>query len=251
MNVMVEIKKDNVVTSKLTTSKITVPKVSSTQLTVTGNDSNSILVICAHSDDQVFGPGGTVAKYAKEGKKVHTIIFSYGEQSLPLHQKEYTIRARVKEALDVDKYLGGNGVTFLGLEENKFSEQFKSKRMYPKLKKLILKYRPSIIFTHSIDDPLPDHHALNKVLLETIDRMRYKCDVYMFDIWNIFNFKKRHYVKIIVDISDTFKIKIKALNMFTSQKWSLFSLMWSVRFKAWSTGKEINVKYAEVFYKIR
>jgi LmbE family N-acetylglucosaminyl deacetylase len=216
-----------------------------------GHDHNSVLIVCAHSDDQVFGPGGTVAKYAKEGKKVHTIIFSYGEQSLPLQRKEYTIRARVKEAKDVDKYLGGHGVTFLGLEETKFSEQFGRKKMYPKLKRLILEYKPSIIFTHSVDDPLPDHRALNKLLLETIDRMRYKCDVYMFDVWNLFNFKKRHYVKIIVDISDTYKMKITALKMFESQKRALFALMWTVYLRAWLNGKNIKAKYAEIFYKIR
>jgi LmbE family N-acetylglucosaminyl deacetylase len=216
-----------------------------------GNDPNSVLVICAHSDDQIFGPGGTVAKYAKEGKKVHTIIFSYGEQSLPLQKKEYTIISRVKEAKDVDKYLGGDGVTFLGLEETKFMEQFSKKKMYPKLKRLILTFRPSIIFTHSVDDPMPDHRTTNKLVLETIDRMRYKCDIYMFDVWNLFNFKKRNYVKIIVDISDTFKMKVKALRMFTSQKRSLFMLMWSVYLKAWSGGREIKVKHAEVFYKIR
>ncbi|MGV8141507.1 MAG: PIG-L deacetylase family protein [Candidatus Woesearchaeota archaeon] len=216
-----------------------------------GNDPNSVLVVGAHSDDQIFGPGGTVAKYAKEGKKIHTIIFSYGEMSMPIHQREYAVRKRVKESLDVDKFLGGYGVTFLGLDEGKFSEQFEKRKMYPKLKKLILKYRPSIIFTHSVDDPLPDHRALNKVLLETIDRMRYKCDVYMFDVWNVFNFKKRHYVKIIVDISQTFDMKIKALKMFDSQKLSMFSLMWSVYLRAWINGRDIKVKYAEVFYKIR
>jgi LmbE family N-acetylglucosaminyl deacetylase len=216
-----------------------------------GHDPNSVLIICAHSDDQTFGPGGTVAKYAKEGKKVHTIIFSYGEMSLPLQQKEYTIKARVKESLDVDKYLGGDGVVFLGLEETKFTDQFKNKKMYPKLKRLILQYNPSIIFTHSNDDPMPDHRALNKVLLETLDRMRYNCDVYMFDVWNVFNFKKRNYIKILVDISDTFEFKVKALKMFKSQKMSLFSLMWSVYTKAWINGKNIKVKYAEAFYKIR
>jgi len=216
-----------------------------------GHDPNSVLIICAHSDDQIFGPGGTVAKYAKEGKKVHTIIFSYGEQSLPLTKKEYIIRARVKEAQDVDKYLGGYGVTFLGLEETKFNEQFKSKGMYPKLKRLILKYRPSIIFTHSVDDPMPDHRMANKLLLETVDRMRYKCDIYMFDVWNLFNFKKRHYVKIVVDITETFDMKIKALKMFTSQKRALFALMWSVYLRAWHSGSDINVKKAETFYKIR
>jgi len=216
-----------------------------------GHDANSVMIICAHSDDQIFGPGGTVAKYAKEGKKIHTVIFSYGEQSLPLQQKEYTIKARVKEAKDVDKYLGGHGVTFLGLEETKFSDQFSKKKMYPKLKRLIMQNNPSIIFTHSVDDPLTDHRALNKLLLETIDRMRYKCDVYMFDVWNLFNFKKRHYVRIIVDVTDTYDMKITALKMFESQKRSLFMLMWTVRLRAWLNGKSIKAKYAEIFYKIR
>jgi LmbE family N-acetylglucosaminyl deacetylase len=214
-------------------------------------DPNSVLIICAHSDDQIFGPGGAVAKYAKEGKRVHTVIFSYGELGMPIHQREYAIKTRVKESLDADKYLGGDGVTFLGLDEGKFAEKFKEKNMYPKLKRLILNYKPSLIFTHSVDDPLPDHRALNKVVLETIDKMRYKCDVYMFDVWTLFNFKNRHYVKIVVDISDTFKLKVKALKMFPSQKLSLMSLTWSVYLKAWLAGREIGTKYGEVFYKIR
>jgi LmbE family N-acetylglucosaminyl deacetylase len=216
-----------------------------------GHDPNSVLIVCAHSDDQVFGPGGTVAKYAKEGKKIHTVIFSYGEMSMPIHQREYAVKKRVKESLDVDKYLGGHGVTFIGLNEGKFIDQFKNKNLYPRLKKLILQYKPSIIFTHSVDDPLPDHRALNKLLLETIDRMRYKCDVYMFDVWNVFNFKKRHYVKILVDVSHTFDMKIKALKMFESQKLSMFSLMWSVYLRAWLNGRSIKAEHAEAFYKIR
>ncbi len=232
-------------------SKSNIKRKKEVKLDEHGHDSDSVLIVCAHSDDQIFGPGGTVAKYAKEGKKVYTVIFSYGEQSLPLTKKEITIRARVKEALEVDKYLGGHGVTFLGLEETKFTEQFNKKKMYPKLKKLILQYNPSIIFTHSVDDPMPDHRALNKLLLETVDRMRYKCDIYMFDVWNLFNFKKRHYVKIVVDVSDTFDMKIKALKMFTSQQRALFWLMWTVYLRSWHSAREIKVKHAETFYKIR
>lgn len=214
-------------------------------------DPDSIMVICAHSDDQTFGPGGTIAKYAKEGKKIYTIIFSYGHISAPLMKKEIIASARVKEAKNVDKFIGGQGVIFLGIDENKFIEQFTTKRVYPKLKKLILEKRPSRIFTHSYDDPHPDHRALNKLLIGTLDRMKYKCDVYVFDIWTLFNTKKQHHPKIVIDISSTFKTKIKALKMFESQKLSLFSLMWSVYLKAWLLGKQNGMKYAEAFYKIR
>jgi len=223
----------------------------SVKLKDTGNDPNSVLIICAHSDDHIFGLGGTIAKYAREGKKVHTVIFSYGEMSHPLHQREYIIKRRVKEAHDVDKYVGGSGVIFLGLSEGRFLEQFSSRHMYSKLKKLILLYKPHIIFTHSNDDTLQDHRAVNKSVLETLDKMRYKCEVYAFDIWTVFNFKKRHYVHIIIDISDTFKTKLRALKMFESQKATLFSLMWSVYFKAWINGRKIKARYAESFYKIR
>jgi LmbE family N-acetylglucosaminyl deacetylase len=123
--------------------------------------------------------------------------------------------------------------------------------MYPKLKKLILQYKPTRIFTHSVDDPVPDHRAVNKILLESLDKMKSSCEVYMFDIWNFLNFKKQNYPKIFVDITQTFKTKIKALRMFESQKIALFSLMWSVYFKAWLNGRKINARYAEVFYKIR
>jgi LmbE family N-acetylglucosaminyl deacetylase len=218
---------------------------------ITGLDKNSILVICAHSDDQIFGPGGTIAKYAQEGKSIHTIIFSYGEGSHPWFQKEYTIAARVKEALAVDKFIGGNGVVFLGLEEGKFKEQYAAKRVYQKIKTQILKYRPAIIFTHSIDEPLPDHRILNKIILESLDRMKYKGEVYMFDIWNLFNFKKRHYANIAVDISTTFNTKINALKLFKSQKVALFTLRWSVYFRAWINGWKHKMNYAEIFYKIR
>ncbi len=214
-------------------------------------DENVVFVICAHSDDQIFGPGGTVAKYAKEGKQIYTIIFSYGEGSHPWFQKHYTIKARVKEALSADKFIGGSGVLFLGLQESKFLEQYSARKIHAKMRRLLLKYKPKRIFTHSMDDPLPDHRALHKRLIETLDKIKYPGEVYAFDVWTIFNFKKRHYVQIAVDISDTFKTKVAALRLFKSQAAARFSLTWSVYVKAWINGKKNKVRYAEVFYKIR
>src|SRR5512137_2295312 len=75
-------------------SIMTIKKGRKQPLGANGKDTNSVLIICAHSDDQVFGPGGTVAKYAKEGKRVHTIIFSYGEKGMPIHNREYAVRTR-------------------------------------------------------------------------------------------------------------------------------------------------------------
>ena len=75
---------------------------------------DDILVFCAHSDGKILGPGGTLAKYAKEGKKVRSIIFSYGEYSQPHLKKEIIINRRIKEAEEADKAIKGKGVQFLG-----------------------------------------------------------------------------------------------------------------------------------------
>jgi len=54
-----------------------------------------------------------------------------------------------------------------------------------------------------------------------------------------------------VDITDTFKLKLKALRCFKSQWMTMISLLWSVYFRAIINGLDARCKYAERFYKIR
>ena len=103
----------------------------------------SVFVICAHSDDQILGPGGTLAKYAKEGKEIFTIIFSYGETSHFWLKKKVSAEIRVKEAQNADKVIGGSGVVFFGLKEGKFFEEVKNKDIKDKVKKLLKEKKSS------------------------------------------------------------------------------------------------------------
>lgn len=212
---------------------------------------NPIIIFCAHSDDQIFGVGGTVARYAKEGKDVYTIIFSYGESTHFWLKRHISAEMRVKESQNADKVIGGKGVIFLGLTEGKFREGFKEWKLDKRVATLIKKIKPTKIFTHSEEDPHPDHKSVHDLILETMDKMKYKCDVYSFDIWNPIRIKKRDQPKLIVDITDTFKLKIKTLKCFKSQRLSLFSLLPSVYIKAITNGYQNHVKYAEAFTKER
>ena len=116
---------------------------------------------------------------------------------------------------------------------------------------LTLEKKPAKIFTHSIDDPHTDHRAVYKIVTDTYDSMRYKCDVYSFDVWNPINFRKRDQPKLYVDITDTFKTKLSALRCFESQKIAMITLLWSVYLRAIINGLHNHCKYAERFYKIR
>ena len=211
----------------------------------------TILVFGAHNDDQVLGVGGTMAKYAKEGKRVITVIFSYGELSHPHLKPELLIKWRVKESRKPDEIMGGKGVYYLGIMEGKFMEEAGTKKTKEKIKGFIKKYKPAKIFTHSMDDPHPAHREVLRVMKEAFDEIDYKGDVYVFKVWNPFTIRKRGLPKMVVDITNTFKNKVEAIKAHTSQKMTVISLMWNVYLQAKISGMKEGVKYAEVFYKIR
>lgn len=211
----------------------------------------NILVICAHPDDEVFGPGGTIAKYAKEGAQVDVIIFSYGEQSHPWLRKKFVIETRKNEQKEASEILGTKTTTFLGLREGSFKEESGNKNVYSKISSMIKTKKPIKIFTHSSDDPHPDHKVVHKTVMKAIEQADYNCDVYTFDIWNPINLINRKKPKMYVDVSKTFGKKIEALKCFRSQKVSLILLLWSVYIKALVSGIESKNKFAEVFYKVR
>lgn len=210
----------------------------------------TIFTICAHSDDQIFGPGGTLAKYAMEGHTIKTIILSLGEFSNFWLQDHVTQEMRVSESEYADKIIKGKGITFFDLREGKFNEEAEGKEIVKKLSRMIKKENPIKIFTHSMDDPLKDHRDTLHLVFEALDTVPNSVPVYTFNVWNAFNFRQDH-PKFVVDISDTFKIKIKALKCFRSQRHTMMILLWSVYTKAFFHGLRNDVKWAEVFYRVR
>lgn len=209
----------------------------------------TIFVICAHSDDQVFGVGGTIAKYVREGKIVHTFIFSYGENSHPWLQQDVTVKMRSQESYDADAILGGSGVEFFDLKEGKFLEA--PSKVKKRLQALILKHKPTKIFTHSLDDPHPDHKAVASIVLNAYDGIKSKANVYTFDVWSPVKVKERLSPKLIVPVKETFSIKLQALRCFKSQWVAMIVLLWSVYARALKNGLHYGGFLAEKFHKVR
>lgn len=217
----------------------------------------SIVVFVAHSDDQVIGVGGTMAKYAKKGYKVYTIVCSFGEESHPHLKRSEISKRRVKESQKANSILGCEKVIFLGLKAGRFLKDYSEKRWKKKIEKIILKISPDRIFTHSPYDLHFDHRAASKIILDVVDKMEFKSEVYFFNIWVLFNFKRNRYPSLVEDISNEFRQKVKALNVFKSQITPLSYvqlnniLYLSTFIKAIWTGLKINKEYGELFYKIR
>ncbi len=214
----------------------------------------NILVVVAHSDDQIIGAGGTTAKYASEGATVKTVIFFSGEETHPHFQEEIIVNTRMNESLQADKVVGGKGINFFSFTESSFREEdFPEAR--EKLVKIIDSFKPTKIFTHSAEDTHPGHKKVNKIVLDAVDSMNRKIEVYVFDIWNPFRFNKRKHASLIIDISQHFKTKTKALKSFKSQ-FSIYGFLNVLALvvmyvKNVTNGWKYKTKYAEVFYKIR
>ena len=211
---------------------------------------DSVLVFCAHPDDEVFGPGGTVAKYAQEGKSVRAVIFTYGYESHPWQKEEITREVRIRESRKAASVLGYKRCIFLGLDEGKILKQVEETNVVSKILKLIEKYKPDKIFTHSLNDPHPDHKAVHRVMRAIVSSLDKPIDLYAFDIWTFLSLRERGRPQLLVDITDTFGTKVKALKCFKSQQISLLSLLWSVWLKAFINGLKNDCKCAENFYKI-
>ncbi len=212
-------------------------------------EKDAILVICAHSDDQILGCGGTMAKFAKKGIPVYTIIMSYGEKSHPHIQEEFIIKKRVKEAQVANDIIQGKKVFFLGLKEGKFETCAKETNAEEKLLNLFDILKVKTIFTHSSFDAHPDHiftHKLVKSLVKNKDTL-----LYTFTVWNMLKGmnKLNDSPKLVIDITDTWKTKINALHAFQSQKMQMSLPYVQTYINAFFNGLNYGYRFAEVFIK--
>ncbi len=210
----------------------------------------TVLVFCAHNDDQIIGAGGTLVNYVKEGIRFKTIIFAYGRSSHPHLKERVIVETRVQESIRSDKILGGSGVAILGLTESKFPQEIAKKGIKDKVRFIIEQERPIKIFTHSVDDPHPDHRAVYNIIKNVVDELPFHVETYSFDIWNIWSVKRHQQPKMVVDITHSFKTKMRALQVHKSQKAAIWSLTWNIYVRAIVSGWDYGHKYAEVFYRI-
>lgn len=210
----------------------------------------SILIICAHPDDEILGVGGTAAKYSREGKKVVAVICSYGEKSHWWLKKKFTVEMRVKESKAAGKIVGINDTFFLGLNDLELKEELRREKKLALLEKIIREHKPSKLFTHSPDDMIySDHKAVWDAVAKVAKRINFKGDIYVFNIWAK-DVRLSQNPKLFIDISATFALKWRALKCFKSQHLSLFQLYPGILWKAFKCGVLNRCKFAEVFTKI-
>lgn len=197
----------------------------------------TVIAIAAHPEDIITGAGGTLAKYASEGKQVQSIIFAAGE-----HPKK-----KIKKSVKADKLIGGATVTHFALRPGHLEEDFKKKKVKAKLLALLEREQPEKIFTHGFEIE-GEHRAVNKLVLAVIKEANLPCKVYSFAI-SPFSIRKRNLPKLIVDVTKTFPAKVKAA-LVHNKHLPTNVLFWKLLIKDRISGFFAKTKYAEAFYRL-
>jgi LmbE family N-acetylglucosaminyl deacetylase len=115
---------------------------------------DSILVIGAHPDDEVLGPGGTIAKHAAAGDKINILIITEG--TTQQYDDKNLINKKKEEAKACAEVLGAASIRFGELPDM----QLKNER-HTKINEIIehscKEIEPDIVYTHSRREVNRDH----------------------------------------------------------------------------------------------
>ncbi|MDQ3280359.1 MAG: PIG-L family deacetylase [Acidobacteriota bacterium] len=117
-----------------------------------------LLVLAPHPDDEVIGCGGLVAQHLREHRAVRVVIATDGAQAGEAATREEESRRGVAR-------LGEAEIEFL-----RYADRSLGDGVSARLREELLAFRPDLILAPSLVEIHPDHLALARALVETIQR---------------------------------------------------------------------------------
>jgi bacillithiol biosynthesis deacetylase BshB1 len=208
----------------------------------------SILIIGPHPDDQELGMGGTIAKLALQGHKLHLLDMTNGEPT-PFGSPEI----RAQESAAAAKILGVTRSN-LGLKNREVQHTIEARHA---LAAVIRQHKANWLFVPYPIDAHPDHVAVSEIARDArFDAKLTKSNIpgepcypkriiYYFCTHLLMTFQPTF----CIDISDTLEQKMQSVSAYHSQ----FIVNKSpvpemVRTMAGYFGGRIGTKYAEPFF---
>lgn len=179
----------------------------------------SVLVVVAHSDDEVLGCGGTIAKLTNLGVEVSVVSFGEGIMARDSGKLEEVAALR-EAANDVARFLGVKKLKMFELPCNRL-DTIPLLDIVKLVEGIVKRHQPQMILTHWKNDLNVDHRVVHDAVL-TATRPMVGCsvkEIYAFEVpssteWRFgVSFNPDTYV----DITDTLEKKIQALRLYRSE----------------------------------
>ncbi len=219
-----------------------------------------VMVVTAHPDDSEFGAGGTVAKLVQEGKQVVYCVVTNGNKGSGDRSMtpERLARIRAEEQRNAARVLGVETVEFLGFPDCEVENTRESRLA---VTAAIRRHRPDRLIiqnphrTKNLGASHRDHRTVAGIALDCVyplarDHMAFPellgqglephkvREIYLMWWEN---------PELVVDISATIDLKIKALACHASQFKDFAAVEQRVRERGAQLGKPKGYAYAETF----
>ena len=179
-----------------------------------------VLLVAAHSDDEVFGCGGTIAKHTASGDKVHVMFMTNGVGSRNTSFKE--IQERREASQDVANILGISSIQQFEFPDNKM-DSIALLDVVQSIEKVIDKLQPKIIYTHHAGDLNIDHQLTHKAVMTACRPQPEFCvrEIYAFEVlssteWNTPGVRVFS-PNIFINITDYIGIKKRVLEVYSEE----------------------------------
>ncbi|MBT4732964.1 hypothetical protein HOB87_13485 [Candidatus Woesearchaeota archaeon] len=160
----------------------------------------SITVIAPHTDDDIFGAGGTLLKaMMQDDTSVNVIYVSNSAKT------DAQVKIVKQEAKDICSRYGAHPY-FLNLVPENIPVN--DRRTSTKLRELLKKLSPDTLFISFFLDDHDDHRRANQLFINSIEGI----DLQKVEIWSYQNYSTL-VGNVIVDITDTIDTKISLMEM--------------------------------------
>jgi LmbE family N-acetylglucosaminyl deacetylase len=200
---------------------------------ITENKDPSVLVVLAHPDDPEFFCGGTVARWSSEGRVINYCLLTRGDKGSDNDEKPPEELAQIREAeqREAARRLGVANVIFLDELDGYVTPTLDLRR---EIVRVIRTVRPDIVITSDPTNFFPsnryinhaDHRAAGQATLDAVypaaRSALYFPELYQEEglaphkVREVYVAGAQH-PNTVVDITDYFEIKVRALDAHKSQ----------------------------------
>jgi LmbE family N-acetylglucosaminyl deacetylase len=183
-------------------------------------------------DDDVIGPGGTLALHRQKGSSVNVVFCAAGATG----EQDRTRKAEARAAAE---FMGFERVDWLDLPEGALSPN--EAQLSAGLERLVRELRPEQIFCPYVADHHRDHSAVAVALAGALERTRWQGEVWSYEVWSPL------WPNVAVDISAVVATKRRAIELYASQVAGLHYVEGTLGLNRYRALR-VYVDYAEAFF---
>ena len=218
------------------------------------------MVVAAHPDDPEFLAGGTVARFAREGREIAYVIVTNGNKGASDRgvTSADLVPVREREQRRAAEVLGVKCVDFLGYEDGELEDTRDIRR---DITREIRRWRPELIITlnpHRTYANFPGWHRDDRITGGIVLDCVYPLARDHLAFPDLLPEFEPHHVRevylvqweqprLVIDITDTMDVKLEAIRSHASQVADERAVETRMRNRGAALGKDKGYAYAEAF----